>query len=170
MSTGPGAAWRYANNASVSGMSIATPGRSAGVAGAVFWIWPAFNVVQLTHQDVRGHDRGHAGLDRLAEGPKLHVLEPGPRVVDRGQVEVRVEVGVAVAGEVLGARRHATLLQPLDHGRAQTDSPARARMLTAVGRQENHRRNDSCKADERWSQPPQCPGDVIVPAPPARIW
>ena len=52
-------------------------------------------------------------------GRQLDVLEPRARVVDHGQVQVRVDVGVAVAGEVLGAGGDAAALQAVDHGGAE---------------------------------------------------
>ncbi len=63
-------------------------------------------VAERRHADVRRHDRAHAGVDRGAER-----LEAGLDVAgDDGQLEVRVLLGRAVAGEVLRARGDAGAL------------------------------------------------------------
>ena len=60
------------------------------------------------HADVRRHDRLDAGLDRRAER-----RQPVADVAGHdGQLEVRVLLGRAVAGEVLGAGGDSLALEP----------------------------------------------------------
>jgi hypothetical protein len=66
------------------------------------------------HHQVTGHHRLHAGGDRGAERPQLALLQLGAAAVDHRHGVVRVDAGVAVAREVLGARRHAGRLQAPD--------------------------------------------------------
>ena len=67
--------------------------------------------VQRRHQQVAGHHRlrpgGHGGPER----GQLDRVEAGPVAADAGQVVVRVDPGVAVSGEVLGAGGDAAGLQ-----------------------------------------------------------
>ena len=58
--------------------------------------------------DVRGHHRADTGGDAGPERRQLDLLEPFARVRDDRQAEVTVDVGVAVTGEMLERRNHAT--------------------------------------------------------------
>src|SRR5690606_19172126 len=63
---------------------------------------------------VRRHDASHAGGDGVAEGHQLHRIQAGTVGEDDGELQVRVRLGVAVPGEVLGDGEHAAVLEPLD--------------------------------------------------------
>ena len=82
--------------------------------------------------DVRGHDRPHAGGDRGAKRrqPVLDVAD------ERRQLEMRVLLGRAVAGEVLRACRHAAALDPAHVGR---DVPRDERGVGAERARADHR-------------------------------
>ena len=69
-------------------------------------------VAERPYDDVRGHDRLHARGDGRAERLECDFLDR----LDHRKREVRVDRGVAVAGEVLGARRDTRTLQPADEG------------------------------------------------------
>src|SRR5690606_30927053 len=74
--------------------------------------------VEGLHDDVRGHDDVDSRVDRGAE--RLEVRVEGGRVAaDDGQPGVGVDVGVTVAGEVLGRRGDVLRLQTLDLGGGQ---------------------------------------------------
>ena len=73
--------------------------------------------VDARERDVRRHHDVHARRDRGPERHQLDRVEPRPGRGDDGQREVRVGAGVAVAGEVLGRREHAVVLQAAHLGR-----------------------------------------------------
>ena len=65
-------------------------------------------VAERTDDDVRRHDRLHARVDRRAERDERRLVE----LIDERKREVRVDRGVAMAGEVLRARRDPGALEP----------------------------------------------------------
>ncbi len=64
-------------------------------------------VVQLTEDDVGGEDTVDAGGHRRTERQQVRLQVP----IDMRQPEVRVDGGVAMAGEVLGAGDHPGAVQ-----------------------------------------------------------
>jgi hypothetical protein len=62
--------------------------------------------------DVRHHHGGGAGLDARPERRQLDRVETLARMRDDRQPEVRVDVGIAMAREVLKRGEHAAFLQP----------------------------------------------------------
>ena len=68
--------------------------------------------VDRLHDDVGSHDAGDAGIDSGPEGLELALIQHLARHGDARQPVVRVDDGVTVAREVLGAGRNAHLLQP----------------------------------------------------------
>jgi hypothetical protein len=61
--------------------------------------------IEARVERVRGHDAVHARRHCLHEGWQVVSVHVGPVRVDDGQAEMRVDGRVALAGEVLGARR-----------------------------------------------------------------
>ena len=81
-------------------------------------------LAERPYDDVRGHDRLHARGDGRAERLECDVLDR----LDHRKREVRVDRGVAVAGEVLGASRDPRTLQPADErGDVSSDERRRPR-------------------------------------------
>ena len=77
----------------------------------------ALGRVERGQPDVRRHHGVDARGDRRPERHELHGVEASARVLDHREVEVGVGRRVAVAGEVLGGREHAALLDPAHVGR-----------------------------------------------------
>ncbi len=75
--------------------------------------------VERRHQDVRGHDRGDAGIDSRPERDKLHRLQTVRWMLDERQLEMRVGGRVAMAREVFAARGNPCRLQSLDQDPAK---------------------------------------------------
>ena len=71
-------------------------------------------VVDLGEEHVAGEHAGHVGGDRLAERHELDGTQPIRRQLADRQVQVRVDAGVAVPGEVLARRGEAGALERLD--------------------------------------------------------
>ena len=71
-------------------------------------------------EDVAAHHRLYPVSNRGLEGGEV-LLEVGAVPRYRRQGDMAVEVGIAVAGEVLGRGHHAPLLQALDHLRCVGD-------------------------------------------------
>src|SRR5712691_8395651 len=69
------------------------------------------HAVDRPHNDVGAHHRARTGADR---GPERLERAFVRILLDDRKVEVRIERGVAVAGEVLGARGHSGVLQAVD--------------------------------------------------------
>src|SRR5690606_7000945 len=65
-------------------------------------------------RDVGAHDAGDARGDRCAERRELDGVDALGAGGDDGEVDVRVDARVAVAGEVLGGGQRAVLLEPAD--------------------------------------------------------
>src|SRR5690606_13587333 len=77
--------------------------------------------------------------DRVAERHELEGVEPGAVGVDDGEPEVRVGLGVAVAGKVFGDGEHSPVLEPFDvrgdeDGDLRRVLAERARVDDRVGR------------------------------------
>ena len=84
----------------------------------------------------RRHDGRHLRLDRRAEGDELHLTQALDRMLDERQLVMRVGTGVAVAGEMLPARRHSRVLQRAnDRATQRRDEPRFFRERTIA----NHR-------------------------------
>jgi hypothetical protein len=94
---------------------------------------PSFGRIERGQPDVRGHHGVDARGDRRPERHELHGVERARGVLDHREVEVGVGRRVAVAGEVLGGREHAALLDPAHvrgrHARHQLGSSPNERML-----------------------------------------
>ena len=75
--------------------------------------------------DVRHHHAGGAGGDAGPEGRQFHRVQPLARMRHHRQTEMRVDVGVAVAGEMLQRRQHARILQAADPSRHHRASACR---------------------------------------------
>ncbi|MEM6750724.1 MAG: hypothetical protein AAF612_09665 [Planctomycetota bacterium] len=86
----------------------------------------------LVEHDVGRHDGGDAGVDGFDKRRQLAGLQLVDRVGHAREVVVAVDVGVAVAREVLGARRDALLLHAPDQGRAQLGHAVRVGAERAV--------------------------------------
>src|SRR5438093_10394577 len=69
---------------------------------------------ELRVDGVARHRTLDAFLDGGEKGREVRRAHLGPGRVDRGQSKMGVERRVALAREVLGARREAALLHPLD--------------------------------------------------------
>jgi hypothetical protein len=76
-------------------------------------------LIQLSNEEMARHEGRHSGLDGHAERTQLHVLEAGAGVIQGRERQVGIHVGVAMAREVLGARRDSPLLEAADHRDAQ---------------------------------------------------
>ena len=74
---------------------------------------------QLAVVHVCRHDGADAGIDGRAEGRQIDVLDVGKRASDDGEVVMRVHLGVAVSGKVLGHGDHAPILQASNEGRTE---------------------------------------------------
>ena len=79
-------------------------------------------LVERRHQDVRGHDRRHAGLNRRLEWQEFHAAETVRRMLHDRQLEMGVGARVAVTGEMFAARRDALGLQRPHDGAAEPRS------------------------------------------------
>jgi hypothetical protein len=90
------------------------------------------DVVELRDANVCAHDRVHARVDRGPERQQRRVEV----ACHRRQLVVRVELGVAVAGEVLRTRRDADGLHPAHEGR---DVPRHELRLGAERADPDHR-------------------------------
>jgi hypothetical protein len=60
---------------------------------------------------VRHHHERHLRQQR-PEGRQLDAIEPRPVVLHDRQRQVRIDIGIAVPGEMLRARQHAGIAQP----------------------------------------------------------
>ncbi len=56
--------------------------------------------------EVRGHHRVNARFNRCLKRHELHLIQALARSGDPGQIHMRVRIGVAMAGEVLGGHKH----------------------------------------------------------------
>lgn len=88
------------------------PHNRAGQAGRCL-------AIERGHQHVRDHDRRHLFGDRRAKRRELDGAQPIGGMLDHGKVEMRVDARVAMAGEVLAARRDAVRLERPNDDRAQ---------------------------------------------------
>ena len=90
--------------------------------------------VERLDDDVRGHDRGHPGLDGRPERRELALAEHLERGRDAGESVVGVDDGVAVAREVLRAGRDPGGLQAFHPRRAVAGDERRARRRSCARR------------------------------------
>ena len=84
--------------------------------------------------DVRGHDGGDAGRDGGPERGQLALVQHLDRHVDARQPVVRVDHGVTVAGEVLGAGGDPRRLEALHPGGGVARDEGRARRRSCARR------------------------------------
>ncbi len=103
---------------------------------------------------MRGHDGSHARVDGSTEGHELPRLERRAVDPNRGQLDVRIQPGVAVSREVLRRRRRARLLTPTheggghggDHGRVAAERTHAYDRICGLTRDVSHRREDEVDA------------------------
>src|SRR3974390_1432571 len=72
--------------------------------------------VKRGNEDMGHEDGVDSGLDGGCEGRQFDRVEALAVVVDQRNGEVRVGIGVAVAGKVLGGGQHAVLVRAFDIG------------------------------------------------------
>ena len=104
--------------------------------------------IELRREHVRGHDRCDLRRDRSPERHELDVIQPAPIVLDDGQLIVRIGTRIAVAGEMLAARREPGALhggddhrtQPGDHVRFASQRAIADDGIRGVGVDIEHRR------------------------------
>ena len=86
-------------------------------------------VVQRRVQHVRGHHRGDIRRDGGAKRGHFMLAQPLGWMLDDRKLLVRIDLGLAMPGKMLRARRDAVVLEALD------DNPTEAASLLRVGRQ-----------------------------------
>ena len=70
-------------------------------------------------ENVAGHNGGHPRLDTAAEGHQFRFLQLLQSLVDPGQAQMGVHIGVAMAGKMLAAAENARVFIGQDGGSAQ---------------------------------------------------
>ena len=88
-------------------------------------------VVDGGETEMRGHHGVGLGGNRGAERRELDVVEMRPRMRDRGEPEMRIDVGVAVSREVLERGHRAASREPAHPGRGEGADTRRIRAVRA---------------------------------------